>query len=567
MNRVLSLLLLLVVSFPAESQTASAFWGEEFKLKVRDADLHVAWADNTGTYFIEEHLVLTGYFIIGSTSRESAGLVKLDKGLTEVYRKGFDKELRKKKYQDILFNKKKMYLLASDFDKSSRTLSLQVLELNKADAAAVGDWKEIALFNLDSKRDDFKFKCTLTEDSARFRIVTALDGDKSTRYTVQEFKEDFSPAFKQVEIVHEMEPEKIELEEILTTPNGNILFVARQMDYEEGKKEKKKNLQFQNYNLRLYNNKGEFIKEVNPEVEGRWLVNSKSVVLKNGDIGVAAFYSNTKKAREINGLMMVRINSADGSVLNYTNQEISASQFTNEYEEDDEDDEDESKAERAERKRFEKLSKDEDGINRSYKIRALTPTTDGGMAFVAEKFYTYTVRRYSSTTKSYTTYIFYISEDLIVSKFDQSGKIAWMKLLPKKQQEQVSSNYDVSPNNYFVSRFQFPHWGGVSVISIPGKNTFSILMNDNPRNADVTRAGQKAKAMLNAKKSHAFLLNVDLASGEIKRKFIFDNQDSPPAMLRHGVLMGNIFYMVGKKTGTLGILSKPKIAVGKLTFK
>ncbi len=567
MDRIFAGLLTLAITFTAAGQTASVFWGEEFKLKLRDADLHVAWADNTGTYFIEEHLVLTSYFIIGGTSRESAGLVKLNKNLSEVYRKDFNKELRKKRYQDILFSKKKMYLLASDFDKGTKTLTLYALELNKANAEAQGDWKEITVFKLDSKRDDFKFKCNLTEDSTRFRMVTAHDGEKNIVYTIQEFNENFSPAFKRVDISHDIEPEKIELEDILILPNQHILFVARQLEYEEGRKEKKRNLALQNYNLRLFDSKGSLIREINPEVEGRWLMNSKSVVLKNGDIGLAAFYSNTKKGKEINGLLMIRISSADGSVLNHSSEGIAASMFTNEYEEDDEEDEDESKAERAERKRFEKLAKDEDGINRSYKIRALAPTADGGMAFVAEKFYTYTFRRYNQSTKSWTTYIAYISEDMIVSKFDGSGKIAWMKLIPKKQQEVISSYRDISPDNYFVSRFQFPHWGGLSVVSIQGKNTFSILMNDHPRNEAVTRAGQKARGMVNPRKSHAYLLNVDLASGEIKRKFIFSNEDSPPAMIRHGVLMGNIFFIVGKKLATFAILAKPKIAVGKITFR
>lgn len=566
MNRILPTLLVFAIAINCSAQTATVFWGEEFKLKIRDADLHVAWADKTGTYFIEEHLVLTSYFIIGATSRESAGLVKLDKNLNEVYRKKFDKELRDKRYQDILFNKNKMFLFASDYDKSKKNISLLVMELNKADGSAKGDWKEVSNFTLDTKKDDLKFKCSLAEDSLRFRLVTALDGEKNTIYTVQEFTENFAPAFKKVEIAHEIEPEKIDLEEIHTVPNGNILFVARQMDYEEGKKEKKKHLVFQNYNLRLYDSKGILVKEINPEVDGRWLVNSKSVILKNGDIGLAAFYSNTKKAKEINGLMMMRISSMNGSVTSHSNQEISASLLTNEYDEDD-DDEDETKAERAERKRFEKLSKDDDGINRSYKIRSLAPTEDGGMAFVAEKFYTYTVSRYSQTTRSYSTYIYFISGEMIISKFTETGKIAWMKLLPKKQQEQVSSNNNITPNNYFVSRFQFPHWGGVSALSIPGKNTFSILMNDHSKNQDVTRAGQKAKTMLNPKKSNTFLLNVDLTTGEIKRKFLFSNEDTPPPMIRHGVLMDNIFYMVGKKAGALGILSKPKIAVGKLTFK
>ena len=566
MKRKLTIIFLTpLISAISFGQTATVFWGEEFKLKIRDADLHVAWADNTGTYFIEEHLAPSLYYFVGINVRESAGLVKLDKNLNEIFRTKFDKELNKKRYQDILFNKKKMFLLASYFDKKDKTLSLYTLELNKANGAAQGDWKEISVLKMDTKRDDFKFKCTLTEDSTRFRIVTAMDGDKNVRYTVQEFIENFTPAFNQIEILYEIEPEKIDLGEIITLPNGNILFVARQMDYEEGKKEKKRNLVFQNYNLRLYDPKGKLIKEINTEVEGRGLVNSKSVALKNGDIGLAAFYSNTKKAKEINGLMLMKVSSADGSVLSYNSQDISASMLTNEYDEDDDDEE--SKEERAERKKFENLSKDDDGINRSFKIRALTPTQDGGMAFVAEKFYTYTSTRYSPVSKSYITYIAYLSQELLISKFNEDGKIAWMKLVPKKQQEHISSDASISVDNYFVSRFGFPHWGGIGVLSIPNKNTFSILMNDNPRNSDITRAGQKARAMLNPKKSHAFLLNVDLASGEIKRKFIFSNEDNPPAMLRHGVLMGNIFYMVGKKTGTISFFSKPKIAVGKLTFK
>lgn len=100
-------LLFFCSSVTALAQTAQVMWGDEFKLKIRDADLHVAWADNTGTYFIEEHLVLTSYFIIGSTSRESAGLVKLDKSLSEVYRKSFDKELRKKNTRTFCSVKRK----------------------------------------------------------------------------------------------------------------------------------------------------------------------------------------------------------------------------------------------------------------------------------------------------------------------------------------------------------------------------------------------------------------------------------------------------------------------------
>ena len=104
-------------------------------------------------------------------------------------------------------------------------------------------------------------------------------------------------------------------------------------------------------------------------------------------------------------------------------------------------------------------------------------------------------------------------------------------------------------------------------MTIPGKNTFSLLINDNPANATVTGVGQKVKGMINPQKSNAYLINIDLASGNITRKFIFSNDDNPPPMLRHGVAFGNTFYIIGKKMATFGMLAKPKIAIGRIVFK
>jgi hypothetical protein len=87
----------------AHAQKAAVTWGEEFKMGRGSTDLEVIYADNTGVFVKESHMALKSYFVIGATMRESATLIKLNKGLTEEYRQDFNKELKGKEYEKFFF--------------------------------------------------------------------------------------------------------------------------------------------------------------------------------------------------------------------------------------------------------------------------------------------------------------------------------------------------------------------------------------------------------------------------------------------------------------------------------
>src|SRR5882672_10561321 len=157
-----ALSIMLMVS--AFAQSANVTWGDEFKLKKGSTDLEVIHADNTGVYVKESHRALKAFFLIAATTRESANLIKLDKNLTEVYRNDFNKELKGKEYESFFFLQDKLFILATDYSRKEKTLTLFAAEINKQDGELAGEWKEVTNWQKEEKGDDIDFKATYNSD-------------------------------------------------------------------------------------------------------------------------------------------------------------------------------------------------------------------------------------------------------------------------------------------------------------------------------------------------------------------------------------------------------------------
>ena len=137
------ILYLIGFSSAAIAQHTSVTWGDEFKLRKGSTDLAVIHADNSGIYVKESHMALKGYFVIAITTRESASLIKLDKNLQEIYHNDFNKELKGKEFDQLFFLKEKLYLLATDYSRKEKTLTLYAAEIDKNSGEQTGDWKEV----------------------------------------------------------------------------------------------------------------------------------------------------------------------------------------------------------------------------------------------------------------------------------------------------------------------------------------------------------------------------------------------------------------------------------------
>ena len=577
MKKAILALLLLPGNLLSVAQKANVTWGEEFKMKKGSTDLSVIYADNDAVYLREGHMALKSYFVIGATTRESATLVKLDKALQEVYRNDFNKELKGKEFEDFFFLQNKLFVLATDYDKKEKRLGLFAAEIGKSDGKLSGDWTEVDGWTKESNKEIIDFRVDYNSDSTRMIIVSTVQGKEKNTYNIKELDQGLKSVAKPVQISNEFEPKTFQLEDVVYATNGNIIMVGRVMEYQEGKKKKAKFLDFKHYLVRAYKPDGSLLKEINTQVESKWLLSTKVSQVKGRELVLAAFYSNSKKGKEVNGMMVQRIDPATGAVMTTSQKELNTSLIS--VVEDTEEDDDESRKERKEREKLEKLKADEEGFSKNLRFRNFISTNDGGLAIIAEEYSSYTYSVYQAGTGSgmggfnngrWITYRVFNSGDIMMSKMDAGGNLTWLNVLPKNQEERIqvgSSNIGAGFSigfNYFDNTYGMPYYSGIASMPHEGKNTIAILFNDGSKNADVTKLGQKVKRTMRFSKSDFYMVTLDTEKGAYKREMIFSNDDIPPAMPRLGTNLGNIFFMVGRQER---LLAKSKIAVGKLTFK
>lgn len=548
------LTLVYALSFFIGYGQAKVSWGEEFKLGKASTDLTIVKADATGIYLEESHIVRSwrpGY-------RMSSMLVKLNSSMGEIYRKDYEKDLKGKEMENFLFIQDKLYLFASNMDKKAKTLNLYAAELDKGSGDLRSDWKQIYSWDMSEKGSDVEFKISPNADTSRIVLTSTNTGKSENRYEIVMLDAALRPAEKPFSISNEFEPKTFQVEDFVYTRSGNAILVGRIYEYEEGKKKRDRNLVFKNYNIRVYNNQGQMIKELVTDIDGKYLVHGKMIQLKN-QIVLAAFYSNERKKKEINGMLVERIDPATGNVINTTKRELNNSLIS---EVDDEDSKDSRK----------KDDDDAEGFSSNLVFRNFYETPDNGLVILAEK---YSVRLVANTSTintgmgtsstSNTVTEIYECKDIYMSKISANGNIDWLNVLPKSQVETVllgSSLYGGAglfmTTSYFSGESSRPFFSGFGCL--PENNAINIFFNDDEKNADIISPGKRIKGVHRYSRTDLFQVRLDLLTGKLTRKMLFSNNDIPPAMPRLGVVFDKTFYMTGKEDGRRG-----KLAVGKIS--
>lgn len=571
---VFLLLLLLCICHTGFSQKPKITWGDEFKLRKGSTDLDIVFADKTGVYLQESHLAIKSYFVIGASMRGSATLVKLDKDLAEQYRNDFNKELKGKDFEQFFVLQDKLFIIASEASKKDRTLDVYMAEIDKSNGELAGDWQQLTGFQKDEKKDDIQFKIMLNADSTKMVVVSSILGRDKNSYQVEEFDKNMKSTGKPVTISNEFDPKTFQLADILYTVTKKIVLVGRIYEYQEGKKKKNKFLDFVNYNIRLYDETGKQLKEINTNINGKWLMSTQLAQEKDKDLVLAAFYSNEKKGKTVDGMLVQRIDPNTGNILSTSDKDINTSLLANADEDntaDDNDKDEESKAERKERERLDKIKDEGEGFSRYMKFRNIFYTEDKGLVILAEKYhhYTYISQTYTPGSNGIgtwrtTEYAVYECGDVMMCKVDASGNINWLQVLPKQQREVIVIGHGYGPGfglSGFFDVSSRPFYAGFGAMQ--NKNDINIIFNDNPKNATVINPGQKVKMTNRFGKSDCFDVSINQQTGKYTRTHIFSNTDEPTAMPRLGAVIGDKMYLIGKTDRMLG---KSKIAVAKITM-
>src|SRR6202012_5501019 len=149
----------------ANAQT-KASWGTEFKMGKNSTDLAIIAVDRTGEYLQENHDIKhAGWW--SPNIRASAELVKLNAGLTEVYRNDFDKELHGKAFENFLYLHDRLFIFSSEVEKHDGVTKLYVAEIDKATGNLKGDWKQVHYWQKAEKKETLRFKVAPNDDSTR----------------------------------------------------------------------------------------------------------------------------------------------------------------------------------------------------------------------------------------------------------------------------------------------------------------------------------------------------------------------------------------------------------------
>jgi hypothetical protein len=552
----------LAISSICQAQT-KATWVEEFRMHYGSTGLSVLYADKSGEYLEETHDAHhMGFFGVGS--RPSSSIVKLTPALTEVYHNDFDKELRGKEFQRFLFINNKLYLFASDNTQRGENTMLFASEVDKNTGHLKQEWQYIYQWKKAEHAEKLVFKIVPNYDSTRLILTATYEGKGTNRYELQTLDEDLKPMGDPMVITNEFDPKTFVVEDFVCTPNGNEVVVGRTYEYAEGRSKRDKNLEFKSYNIRIYDPKGQQIKELATDVGNKYYVTSKVMQIRN-ELVLAAYYCNSRDRKEINGLLVQRIDPATGNILMSAQKEISAASIT--LVEDDDDD----------KKEVKPKGDNDDGLGANLRFNKFYFTPDNGLIILAEK--TKRWMSYSTTPaggsgmgtlQTTTTEAHYECGDVYISKISAQGNIDWLHVIPKNQVETVvlgesmgfTYGFSITTDYYFSNSWSYPLFAGVG--SISGKTNLHLFFNDYQKNADVLEPGKHIKRVFTFGRTSCYEVTLDMITGKYTKKELFSNKDIPNAMPRLGIEWDKCLYMTGKESGFMG---KTHIAVGKLVCK
>lgn len=567
MKKYFLLFLLTVLGTTLSAQNSTVTWGENLKIKRGTTELNIITADNTGVYVQEGGV---RYFTIGLQNMTGVKFRKFDKFYNEVYEEDYKQELKGKELNRIVPFKNRLYIFADDYDKKEKRFITYAAEIDKNSGKLKGDWKEIVMIHRENRSDDYEFTIVPSADSSSMVLVADISNKDFASIKVLVMNEALQQQ-SSTDIKLEFPKDKYSLQEVLFTPDKKILVSGKVYEEVEFKK-KRTRLMFKKLTIEKFNLAGKKELDLPTASGGKLMISAKLIQNKKGDLFICGFYSNDAKTKEINGLLVNRIDLSNGNILLSTDKPIDKSMIGM-FDDDVDDDKDAETKQTKLASQKAKTDDEMDGFSSDFLFRKAYVGQDNSLLLIAEKFRFY---RYTTTESSYNgqrwsyrtvTVYQYTSGDLLTIKIGDDGTLKWVNVLPKNQVESIRARgpamtTSVSFNTGIFISGGLPFYSSFNVV--PFKNKLIYYYNDNIKNGAVKKVNDKTKTTYNFNKSNCYALTLDLTSGDVERKFLFSNDDEPIAMIRHGMLSGNELYLVAYKPSMLG---KSTLKLGKINIR
>ena len=566
MKKTLFIIAIFCNSTIVFSQSYRITWGDEIKLKKGTSDLDIVSADNTGLYFTETRLKLKSYFVVGATYGNAYKLYKVDKNFNEVFDKEYKKELRGLDFNSFQPLDNDLFLFATDYVKRDKLFKVYGARVDKNTGDLEGDFSELGSYPLESKKDDYDMKMTPFENGKSFLMVTNISGKDKVSLGVSVLDRNFKK--KQNTVINlTIDPDHYSVQDVRLTASNKIVLLGKEYQEAQLGKRKRTRLVFKQFLMSIYNVNGAKESDIAVNSGDRFVISGKLIESPTGELLLGGFYSNAADKDRLNGFFINKIDPQKGELSVNSFKEIDASMlgksFDDPADEDDDTKDDKKQAQKA------KDDDDQGDFPNNFVIRSVDINpADNSIIITSEvsqySYFTYTSSSYDQATKSWTQTTYYVhrftNKDILVINADKEGNIKWLNDIPKSQFEQIrTSNSHTGPGVYFASDFSgyFASSGGMpyysSYVSLIGNNNLTILMNDHTSNNLNAAYGDKVKTVYNfKKKSNAYGISIDLATGKMTRKIVSANSEDAILMPRHAMVVGNEVFVPSWRMHMIG---------------
>ena len=563
------------------AQSYRITWGEEVKLKKGTTDFDIISADNTGLYFTESRMTVKSFIIVNSVG-ESQRLLKFDKNYNEVFEKDYKKELKGLDFHSFQAMDGDIYIFATDYEKKEKTFKVYGARVDKNSGDLVGDFSELGSYPLESKRDDFEMKMKPIRNGKNFLMVANVSGKEKVSLGISLLDKTLRP--KETTLINlTQSTEEFSLQDVEYTTDNKIVLLGKEYEATQVGKKKRKRYVFKQYAMMIFSSKGQKENDVEINSGDRFVISGRMIEQNDGSLMLAGFYSNSSKKSDLNGFFINKVDPVKGALTLSSFKELNSGMLGKNYEEDAGDEDDDTKEEKKTSKKA-KDDDDEDEFPNEFVIRSVDINpADGSIIITGEisqyRHSVYTTSYYNSVTRTYenrTEHVHtFTNEDILLINADKEGKIKWVNAIPKSQLEQTrtSNTHYSSFRSYYDYGYDygsfFARGGGMpyysSFASILNNNKLVLIFNDHSSNNVIPKYGDKVKRTYNFKKrSNAYGITVDLETGVMTKKFIYENNTDAILMPRHGYVVGNEIIVPSWR---MHVMAKTELKFAKITVK
>jgi len=570
-------------SFAQTAQTSYRMTlGEEIKLKKGTADLDIVTADNTGLYFTESRVKMTGYFVIGASYGTSIKLMKLDKNFAGVFDKEYKRELKGLDFQSFQTLGNDLYLFATDYQKKEKLFNVYGAKVDKMTGELAGDFMELGSYQLESKKDDYAMKVSPVLNGTAFLMVSNISGKEKVTLGVHLL--DKTLKRKESAIIDlSLAPDNYTLQDVQYTKNNKIVLLGKEFVETQYGKKKRKRLVFKQYLMGIYNSDGKKETDVAMDADNRYIISGKLIEQPTGEMLLAGFYSDAAGKGDLNGFYINKVDPEKGTLLLSSYKEINSGMLGKGFI-DETDDDDKSRQEKQQAKKAKEEEEEEEFPN-SFIIKSVSINpADNSIVITSEvskyAHYSYTTSNYNNATRNWSTTTTnvhrFTNEDVLVINADKDGNIKWLNVLPKSQVEEVRTsntshsriymgggNFNSGMTDYFATAGGMPYYSSFS--SVINNNSLVLILNDHTSNNVNAEYGDKVKSVSNfRRKSNVYGISIDLASGKMTRKLIGSNDEETILMPRHAFAVKNELFIPSWRQH---VMAKTELRFAKIVVK